>query len=73
MNNKTGVPLDTVCQVCKITAAQSMKLPAVLTGINHPQYFETYSFYTDANDKSKKYTCPRCHRDGAIAKILEII
>ena len=69
IRNNTGVHPNTKCTHCRITAAASFKLGPVDTGINHPVYCETYSFYQSISDK--KYYCPRCHRELELKKLFE--
>jgi hypothetical protein len=44
IERKTGVHPNTKCHNCRITATESYKKGPVLTGINHPEYCQTYSF-----------------------------
>jgi hypothetical protein len=73
VKNKTGVPPDTMCQICGITAEQSVKKGPVETGINHPEYSETYSFFTDSQNKTGLYMCPRCHRENSVKKLFDFM
>lgn len=64
----TGVHPNTRCAVCKITAAKSFEKGPVDTGINHPIYKETYSFYSWGDGK---HVCPRCHRENELKTLFE--
>lgn len=64
----TGVPVGTTCKRCGITAEESAKLPPVETGIDHPVYCQTKSFY-HYNDG--KHMCPRCHRETQLESLFE--
>jgi 7-cyano-7-deazaguanine synthase in queuosine biosynthesis len=65
----TGVPPNTKCADCGITATESVKLGPVQTGINHPVYKETYSFYKSIKDN--KLRCPRCERENEIKGVFK--
>lgn len=64
----TGVPKGTKCARCGILAEDSAKLPPALTGINHPEYFQTRSFYRYGDERIGPVThmCPRCHRESEL-------
>ena len=49
------------CARCGITRDESDRLPAVATGIDHPEYCFTKSFYLSQN--TLEHHCPRCHRE----------
>ena len=66
---KTGVEVDTKCQSCGITAEESYALGPVHTGINHPEYCKTYSFYSWGGES--KHTCPRCHKEESLKKCFD--
>lgn len=63
IERKTGVNPKTKCIKCGITAKDSFSKGPVLTGINHPEYYQTYSFY---NYRENQSMCPRCHREHEI-------
>lgn len=69
IRDNTGVDPNTKCAQCKITAAQSFRLGPVPTGINHPVYYQTYSFYQSIKDG--KHYCPRCHRENEIKAVFD--
>ena len=65
----TGVHPSTKCSQCRITAAESSKLPSVATGIDHPVYNQTKSFYRSGGCNTGvpvTHMCPRCHREEAL-------
>jgi hypothetical protein len=67
----TGVEPDTRCARCKITAAESVKRGAFPTGIDHPVYHETHSFYQHLDDG--KHFCPPCHREMKLAELFDLM
>ena len=70
IERKTGVHPNTKCFVCGITAAKSFKKGPVDTGINHPEYFQTYSFYYYGNNK---HYCPRCHKEAQLKGLFDLM
>jgi len=59
-------PENNHCVDCGISQADSNKLPAVATGINHPDYSYTKSFYLEGGQHANSEViirCPRCHRE----------
>lgn len=72
VKGRTGVHHSTRCRVCKITAAESVKRGPVDTGINHPVYCQTYSFYQNEDRNTSipvTHLCPRCHREQALKSL----
>lgn len=69
-------PKNNVCVRCGITQEESNKLPAVATGINHPDYDFTKSFYlagaNNGNDPAYIW-CPRCHRESELEKLFAVM
>jgi len=67
-------PENSVCVRCGITKAESDKLPAVATGINHPEYAYTKSFYLgggNSSDSPVEIMCPRCHRESELESCMK--
>ena len=62
---RTGVHPNTKCIKCGITAAKASLLPPTRTGIDHPEYCLTRSFYC-GNGKNAKHMCANCHRESEI-------
>lgn len=60
IKRKTGVDPKTRCIKCGITAEESFKKGPASTGINHPEYSQTYSFYKYGENQ---HMCPRCHKE----------
>ena len=74
IERKTGVPCDTKCFRCGITAEQSFAKGPFPTGIVHPEYCETYSFYCygeHPDAPSSKHACPRCHKEIELEKTMK--
>jgi hypothetical protein len=74
VKRKTGVPANTKCAQCGITAADSFGRGPVATGINHPEYFQTYSFYQYGGCNTGipiTHLCPRCHRERELRLTME--
>lgn len=71
----TGVPLNTKCARCGITAKASFNKGAFDTGINHPTYRYTYSFYNYSQFIGKKnvHYCPRCHKETELEKLFDVM
>lgn len=70
VKGRTGVHPNTRCVVCKITAAKFSRGEPVDTGINHPEYCRTLSFY-EQRYGSKKYLCAKCHRESELKSLFE--
>ena len=68
---RTGVHHATKCSVCRVTAATFSRREPVDTGINHPEYCRTLSFYL--NQKTGKHMCARCHREDEIRSLFELM
>jgi hypothetical protein len=66
--HKTGVHHNKKCFRCRITAKESVEKGPVATGINHPEHYETYSFYRYGDKKS---ACPRCHRELELESVMK--
>jgi len=60
------------CCVCGITDKERDKLPPMPTGINHPVYCKTTSFY-ESNVKPKKFWCPECHKEKELKELFELM
>lgn len=61
----TGVHPNTRCSRCKRTAAQAVKMGPAETGIDHPQYRTTYSFFS----QGKLHWCAHCHREVELERL----
>lgn len=70
IERKTGVDLDTRCFECGINAEESFNKGAVNTGINHPEYKTTYSFYHYGKNQD---VCPRCHKELELGKLFAVM
>lgn len=70
IESQTGVNPETKCCICGITARESYKLGPVNTGINHPEYCRTYSFYSNVK---KEMFCPRCHKESEIKALMDLL
>jgi hypothetical protein len=55
------------CNKCKKTQKQRNLEPPAKTGINHPVYCRTKSFYKYAEDV---YLCPECHREKQLELVM---
>jgi hypothetical protein len=69
VQQKTGVRPNRKCHQCKITAKESYELGPADTGIDHPEYSKTYSFYLHMDGKSY---CPRCHREIKLKQLMDL-
>ena len=72
IKRKTGVHPNTKCFICGITAAESFKKGPIETGMNHPEYCQTYSFY-GYGSKQDKNLCPRCHKEKQLRDLFAVM
>lgn len=70
IKRKTGVPLNTKCFRCNKTNQESFALGPFPTGINHPEYYQTYSFYRYGENK---HACPRCHKEMELESLFKLM
>jgi len=74
VKRKTGVDPDTRCRRCRITARDSVKRGPFPTGINHPEYCETYSFYLyDQGKETAHHMCPPCHKEAELESLFALM
>ena len=73
VKGRTGVHHNTKCNLCGITAGKASRLPPTPTGINHPEYYQTLSFYQSGGCNTGvpvTHTCAVCHRENEIASAM---
>jgi len=66
VKGRTGVHPNTKCYRCGITAAKASRLPPTPTGINHPDYYQSLSFYQSGGCNTGvpvTHMCAKCHRE----------
>ena len=60
----------TPCDRCKKTYGQRKKEPPMPTGINHPEYCFTTSFYLSYYGG---VTCPECHKEMELESLFKLM
>jgi ribosomal protein L37AE/L43A len=61
---------ERVCKRCGKTKTQRLKEPPMFTGINHPEYMYTKSFYKYGEDN---YLCPECHKETQLEELFKVM
>ncbi len=73
IKRKTGVHPRTKCFLCRKTAKEAFYGPPVITGINHPEYYQTRSFYGWGGYESGNHVCANCHRENELKSLFALM
>lgn len=57
------------CDTCSITREERDKKPAMLTGIDHPEYYQTRSFSLGADGSC---LCPECAKEASLKSLFAL-